>query len=237
MAVEATGRRDVPAVEDVAALPEHWMWFGRLAVRTVLRRYDVHVHGAEHVPAQGPVILASNHMGYLDRPLLFATSRRGVHCMVKESMFSGPMGFGLVRMGQINVDRYHTDPLAVKQALRLLRGGGVVAIYPEGARGRGDVATTKGGAAYLALVTGAPVVPVACLGTRQDGASPEAHPPKGSRLDLVIGPPLHVDAVPWPRTKRQVAAVQDTIQEVLSEHVRAACDLTGQTLPSPPPGG
>lgn len=237
MAVEAIGRRDVPDVVDVRALPEHWMWFGKLAVQAVLRRYDVHVNGAGNIPASGPVLLASNHMGYLDGPLLFATSKRGVHCMVKESMFSGPMGFGLVRMGQIKIDRYHTDPLAVKQALRLLQADGVVAIYPEGARGRGDVVATKGGAAYLALVTGAPVVPVACLGTRADGASPEAHPPKGSRLDLVIGRPLTVDAVPWPRTKRQVAAAQDTIQEALSAHVRDACELTGQTLPSPPLGG
>ncbi len=237
MVVEATGRRDVPDVDDVATLPERWMWFGKLAVRAVLTRYDVHVSGADQVPATGPVILASNHMGYLDGPLLFATSRRGVHCMVKESMFSGPMGFGLLRMGQIKVDRYHTDPLAVKQTLRLLRQGGAVAIYPEGARGRGDVVSTKGGAAYFALVTGAPVVPVACLGTRADGASPEAYPPKGSRLDLVVGAPLHVDAVPWPRTKGQVAAVQDTIQEALSAHVRYALELTGQTLPSPPSAG
>lgn len=210
------------------------MWFGKLVVRSVLRRYDVHVHGAEQVPDEGPVILASNHMGYLDGPLLFATSKRGVHCMVKETMFGGPMGYGLVKMGQIRVDRYHTDPLAVKQALRLLLGGGVVAIYPEGARGRGDVARTKGGAAYLALVTGAPLLPVACLGTRVDGASTEAHPPRGSRLDLVVGAPLWLDAVPWPRTKRQVAAAQDTIQEALSAHVRHACELTGQRLPSPP---
>lgn len=237
MVVEATGRRDVPDVADVATLPEHWMWFGKLAVQAVLRRYDVHVHGADNIPASGPVLLASNHMGYLDGPLLFATSKRGVHCMVKESMFSGPMGFGLVRMGQIKIDRFNTDPLAVKQALRLLQHDGVVAIYPEGARGRGDVAATKGGAAYLALVTGAPIVPVACLGTRKDGASPEAHPPKGSRLDLVIGQPMTVDAVPWPRTKRQVAAAQDTIQEALSGHVHDACELTGQTLPSPPLGG
>lgn len=213
------------------------MWFGRLVVRAALRRYDVHVSGADQVPAAGPVILASNHMGYLDGPLLFATSSRGVHCMVKESMFRGPMGFGLVRMGQINVDRYNTDPLAVKQTLRLLRSGGVVAIYPEGARGRGDVVSTKGGAAYFALVTGAPVVPVACLGTRADGDSTEVQPPRGSRLDLVIGAPLRLDAVPWPRTKRQVAAAQDTIQEALSSHVRHACELTGQTLPSAPRGG
>jgi len=235
MVAEATGRRDVPILDGVATPPERWMWFGRFLVRRMLQRYEVHLQGADLLPADGPVIVASNHMGYLDGPLLFGTASRRVHAMVKESMFRGPMGFGLVRMGQIRVDRFRTDPLAVKKALRVLGLGGVVAIYPEGARGRGDVQWTKGGAAYLALVTGAPVVPVACLGTRLDGESTESTPPRGSRLDLVIGEAMRFDAVPWPRTKHQVAAVQATIQEVLAAHVKQACEATGQSLPSPEP--
>ncbi len=235
MVAEATGRRDVPILEGVATPPDRWMWFGRFLVRRLLARYDVHVQGADEIPPSGAVILASNHIGYLDGPMLFGTADRKVHAMVKESMFRGLMGFGLTMMGQICVDRYHTDPLAVKKALRVLGGGGALSIYPEGARGRGDVARTKGGAAYLALVTGAPVVPVACLGTRLDGGSLESKPPYGSRLDLVIGPAMRFDAVPWPRTRQQVAEVQDTIQRALAAHVRRACARTGQTLPAPEP--
>ncbi len=236
MVAEATGWRDVPALDDVALLPQHWMWFGKLVVGRVFKRYDVTVHGMEHIPAEGPVILASNHIGYLDGPLLFTMSRRGVHAMVKESMFSGAMGFGITRMGQIKVDRFNFDPLALKQSIRLLRHGRVVAIYPEGARGRGDVTRTKGGAAYLALVTGAPVVPVACLGTRDDGAPTDTRPAKGSRLDLVIGEPMRFGAVPWPRSKQLVATVRSAIQESLADHVRRACEVTGHTLPAPPLG-
>jgi 1-acyl-sn-glycerol-3-phosphate acyltransferase len=232
MVAETTGRRDLPILTEVPAPPARFMWFGKFLVRRLLGRYDVRVDGLDRIPASGPVILASNHMGYLDGPMLFGTAKRRVHAMVKESMFTGPMGFGLTLVGQICVDRYRTDPLAVKKALRVLTGGGVLAIYPEGARGRGDVATTKGGAAYLALVTGAPVVPVACLGTRLDGASLEAKPPYGSRLDLRIGEAMRFDRVPWPRTKQTVADVQATIQRVLAEHVRQACEQTGQTLPA-----
>lgn len=234
MVAEATGRRDVPILEGVATPPARWMWFGRFLVRRLLARYDVHVQGLHLIPSTGPVILASNHIGYLDGPMLFGTAHRRVHAMVKESMFSGPMGFGLTMMGQICVDRYHPDPLAVKKALRVLGGGGALSIYPEGARGCGDVAATKGGAAYLALVTGAPVVPVACLGTRMDGESLESKPPYGSRLDLCIGETLRFDAVPWPRTKQQVAAVQATIQDVLAAHVAEAVRRTGQPLPALP---
>jgi 1-acyl-sn-glycerol-3-phosphate acyltransferase len=231
MVAEATGRRDIPMVEGVAMPPAHYMWFGHFLVRRLLARYDVHTHGLDRIPPTGPVILASNHVGYLDGPMLFGKAHRKVHAMVKESMFQGPMGFGLTMMGQICVDRYRTDPLAVKKALRVLVAGGALSIYPEGARGRGDVAMTKGGAAYLALVTGAPVVLVACLGTRLDGASLESRPPYGSRLDLVIGETLRFGAVPWPRTKQQVAEVQATIQEALAAHVAKACELTGHTLP------
>jgi len=232
MVADATGRRDVPILIGVPRPPERYMWFGKFLVRRLLARYDVHVDGIDRIPLTGPVILASNHVGYLDGPMLFGTASRGVHAMVKESMFAGPMGFGLTLMGQICVDRYRTDPLAVKKALQVLVGGGVLSIYPEGARGRGDVVATKGGAAYLALVTGAPVIPVACLGTRLDGDSLESKPPYGTRLDLVIGEPMRFDAVPWPRTKSAVAEVQATIQQVLAAHVQRACEQTGQTLPA-----
>lgn len=230
-----TGRRDVPVLDDVPTLTGRWMWFGRFVVRQSFRGYDVHVHAMDKLPADGPVILASNHIGYLDGPLLFISAPRGVHAMIKESMFSGPMGYGLTKMGQIEVDRFNFDPGAVKKTLRLLRSGRVVSIYPEGARGRGDVVATKGGAAYCALVTGAPVVPVACLGTRANGASTDTRPPKGTRLDLVIGDALRFEAIAWPRTRQRVAQVQAEIQEALAAHVRRACELTGQTLPDLPP--
>ena len=102
--------------------------------------------------------------------------------------------------------------------MKVLVGGGALSIYPEGARGRGDVARTKGGAAYLALVTGAPVVPVACLGTRLDGASLESKPPYGSRFDLVIGEACASTPYPGqgPRTGRRRAV---EIQRALAAHV------------------
>jgi len=140
----------------------------------------------------------------------------------------------LVKNGQIAIDRRTVDIRAVKQCLAVLASGGVVGIYPEGARGRGDVARTRGGAAYLALVSGAPVVPVACLGTRPDGAATSAMPGRGVRLDTVFGAPLMFEQQPWPRTKARVGAVQAEIQAALATHVQAACDLTGQRLPSMP---
>ncbi len=224
-----------PRLVDVPMPATRWIGAGRAFARTALRRrFDVRVEGGEHVPPSGPVILASNHMGYLDGPLVFGFAPRPVHSLVKHTMYVGRIGRALRQTGQIPVNRRQVDPRAVKTCLRVLAAGGVVAIYPEGVRGVGDVSYTKPGAAYLALVTGAPVVPVACLGTRSDGAPTESMPARGTRVDVVFGTAVQFEAVRWPRTRAAVADVQEFLQASVADHVRSACAATGQTLPAMP---
>ncbi len=134
------------------------------------RRYGVRVHHQDRVPRTGPVILAANHVGWLDGPMLAIHSPRPVHALTKREMFEGRMDGFLRRAGQIPVDRFAPDPGAIKTCLRVLRDGGVVGIFPEGARGTGELERFRRGAAYLALVTGAPVVPVSLFGTREPGS-------------------------------------------------------------------
>jgi 1-acyl-sn-glycerol-3-phosphate acyltransferase len=227
----------LPDVSQVPHPPRHWIGVGQAFGRRLFgSRFRVHVHGAENVPETGPVILASNHMGYIDGPLLFTASPRPLHALVKIEMFTGRVGVLLAKMGSIPVYRAGADPAAVKSCLRVLSEDGAVAIYPEGNRGLGDVAQTKPGAAYLALVSAAPVVPVACLGTRDDGAGTSSLPRRGARLDAVFGEPLRFTAepIPWPRRRAQVAEVQAEIQRRLAAHVRDACEMTGQRFPSLP---
>jgi 1-acyl-sn-glycerol-3-phosphate acyltransferase len=234
---QSAGERayDVPNLSDVKSMPTAWIWIARATLRTALKvRYDSHVHGADLVPERGPVLYVSNHIGYLDGPMLFTVSPRPVHIMVKESLYKGRLGRSLNRLGQIPVDRWHVDVQAVKRALRVLADGRVVAIYPEGVRGYGDVRRTRGGAAYLALVSGAPVVPVASLGTRTAGGDMNSMPAQGTRLDTVFGEAVRFDRVGWPRIKAQVASVQAEIQTLLARHVRMASEMTGQALPALP---
>ena len=84
----------------------------------------------------------------------------------------------LLGSGQIPLDRFNADPLAVKRCLRVLRSGGVVGIFPEGSRGAGEFDRFHTGAAYLALVTGAPIIPVVQFGTREPGADSQRCPPR-----------------------------------------------------------
>ena len=219
-----------PRTDDIVLPPERLQRaLRRPAFRLFRKRWDVRIHHPERVPASGPVILAPNHAGWLDGPLLVGTSPRPVHTMVKEEEFAGRFGRLLVVSGQIPLDRFGVDVGAVKKAVGLLRDGRVVGIYPEGARGEGDAQFVKPGFAYLAMVTGAPVVPVATFGTRLAGESIEAVPPAGRRIDVVYGEPVPVDAVPWPRRRADVRELTEHLQHILAAHIAESAAMCGST--------
>ena len=161
---------------------------------------------------------------------------RPVHMLTKREMFHGKTGAALRLFAQVPLTREHVDPEAIKTSVRILRDGGAIGIFPEGTRGAGDLAQTQRGVAYLALVTGAPVVPVAVFGSREPGAHTNSLPARGSQIDIVYGDPIAVDSRPWPRTKEQTGETLVLPTEALRAHLSAACDLTGRELPGPIPG-
>ncbi|WP_244963181.1 lysophospholipid acyltransferase family protein [Nocardioides dongkuii] len=201
------------------------------------KRYDLHVHGAHLVPTDGPVLLAANHVGVLDGPLLAIFTPRPVHVFTKEEMFDGPIGRFLRLSGQIRLDRFHPDPGAVKSMMRVLRDGACGGIFPEGRRGNGELERFHRGAAYFALASGAPVVPVVFFGTRDPGGRSGSLPHRGARIDVVFGAPYTVPAVPWPRTREQVEHTSMLLREHLLVHLASAKALTGRDLPGPLPPG
>ena len=217
--------------------PARWLLYSvrPLARFVIRRRLSMRIHGQQHLPRQGPVIVACNHVGIADGPLLAIFGPRPVHALTKVEMFKGPMGHLLRAAGQIPVYRRGSDPAAVKACLRVLRDGRVLGIFPEGARGAGEFDRFHRGAAYLALVTGAPVVPVVQFGTREPGAGNHTLPARGAVVDMVIGPPITLDAQPWPRTKAEVEKASFVLRDHLIEHLEQARQLTGRTLPGPLP--
>jgi len=230
-----TRHRELPRTDDLRPVPYRLGQSMQWAVRIYLgRRFDIHLHDSQLIPATGPVILAPNHLGILDGPLLGAVAPRMVHAVGKIEAFGGIQGFLLRRFGQISIDRSIVDSRSIRTAIRTLRDGRVISVYPEGSRGAGDFAQIRPGVAYLAMVTGAPVVPVALLGTRQPGGSIDAHPPRGTRVDVVFGEPFAVDPVSFPRRQSEVHAVAVEIGEVLRAHVRKAVVATGNPLPGVP---
>jgi 1-acyl-sn-glycerol-3-phosphate acyltransferase len=201
------------------------------------RWWDLHVHRPDLVPADGPVVLACNHVGWLDGPLLAICAPRPVHALTKREMFDGRMGAFLRGAGQIPLDRFGADPGAVKTCLRVLGDGGAVGIFPEGTRGPGTYGTFHHGATYLALVSGAPVVPVTMIGTRLPGGGTSSLPPRGSRIDVVVGEPWRTTQTPWPRTREHTLATSALLWQHLRDEQSRALSLTGRALPGPLPAG
>lgn len=224
---------------DAVPRPSRWLLHGArpFCAWLLRRRYRVVLHGAEHVPTDGPVILAANHVGVIDGPLLAAVAPRPVHALTKIEMFTGFVGRFLRAAGQIPLDRFRTDPAAVKTALRVLRDGGVVGVFPEGARGAGDLELFHRGAAYLAHVTGAVVVPVILFGTREPGGASSSLPRRRGTMTLVFGTPFTVEQAAWPRTRQQVGETSYRLRTRMLADLEAARRSTGLSLPGPLPAG
>jgi 1-acyl-sn-glycerol-3-phosphate acyltransferase len=226
----------LPRTDDAVHPPHRLLRALRPAGRAWFRRrYDIRVHGATHVPGRGPCIIASNHVGLLDGPLLAAFTPRVVHALTKKEMFEGRAGVALRALGQIPLSRYDVDPAAIKDCLKVLREGGIVGVYPEGTRGDGELRHFHTGVAYLALATGAPVVPLVMFGTREPGGSTDSIPAPGARFDFVYGPPVYLEQQPWPRTQAEVRRTATFLRNICVEHLVDAKGLTGRELPGPLP--
>jgi len=124
--------------------------------------FALEIKGAEHVPEAGPVILAPNHVSYVDPVLIAISVRRPVHFMAKKELFRNRVVAWFLRALQgFPITRERVDPSSVKHTLCLLAAGHVVVIFPEGTRGDGQtLGPAKSGIGVVAARSGASVVPV-----------------------------------------------------------------------------
>ena len=123
--------------------------------------------GREHIPAEGPVIFAANHRSFLDPFVIATLARRPIYFVAKRELFTRrPVAWILNSLGAFPIDRGAGDVDAMATARAILERGDGVLIFPEGTRIRpGGLGRPRRGVGRLALETGAPVVPVAVIGT------------------------------------------------------------------------
>ncbi len=176
--------------------------------------------GAENIPETGAVILASNHISYADPPAVGSGMRRQVHFMAKEELFKTPvLGFLVRKVGSFPVRRGTADRKALKRAVELLGDGKVVCLFPEGTRSLdGRLQDPELGIGLVALKSGAPVVPVAVIGTNK---LLPAHSiiPRFHRVKVVYGPKL------WFGDLCQAAHDRAALEEVGRRSMQAIAGL------------
>ncbi|GAA3105648.1 lysophospholipid acyltransferase family protein [Streptomyces echinatus] len=201
----------------------------RIGVGLMYGLWKPRVLGAWRMPASGPAILAVNHSHNIDGPMVMGVSPRPTHFLIKKEAFVGPLGTFLTGIGQLKVDRASADRTAITDALGVLSDGGVLGIFPEGTRGEGDFASLRAGLAYFAVRSGAPIVPVAVLGSSgRPGRLIKGLPPMRSRVDVVFGDPFEAGDGSGRRTRAALDEATERIQKQLTSHLENARRLTGR---------
>ncbi|ETP70680.1 acyl-phosphate glycerol 3-phosphate acyltransferase [Planococcus glaciei] len=186
---------------------------GKTLVKTALHPlYRFEVLGTEHFPKEGGVLLCSNHINALDPPVVGMTAPRTVHFMAKEELFKLPvLGPILPKVNAFPVKRGMSDREALRTALKVLKSGEVVGLFPEGTRST-DGVLKKGlsGAGFFALRGNADVVPCAIIGPYK----------MFRKVRVVYGKPILMD----PYRERRASAeevtevIMSSIQEILDEY-------------------
>jgi 1-acyl-sn-glycerol-3-phosphate acyltransferase len=180
--------------------------FSRSLLRTLFRLFNRwEVSGQEHVPESGGLLLIANHTSYADPPIVGAACPRPVNFMAKAELFQIPLLAGFIRRTHaFPVQRGSGDRAALRRAVRLLRDGKVVLIFPEGARSSdGRLKGLEIGAAFIALSGQAQVVPIAIVGA--DRLLPRGKPILlPAKLRVRFGPALDLSRFRGRRPTRQV---------------------------------
>jgi 1-acyl-sn-glycerol-3-phosphate acyltransferase len=182
--------------------------------------------GAEHVPPEGPVLLAANHVSVLDPPVVGAGARRPLHFMAKAELFRIPLFGSLIRgLNAYPVEREGADVAALRHAKQLLREGKALLVFPEGTRGTdGVLGPGRAGAGMLAAHSEAPVVPVYIQGTGK--VLPRgATRPRRVPILVAYGPPLRFTRG---RGKRRYQEISD---EIMAAIARLKAEVEGRPLP------
>jgi 1-acyl-sn-glycerol-3-phosphate acyltransferase len=178
--------------------------FVRLAALAFLRPYcRLERRGEEHVPCHGPALLVANHSSFLDPPLIAGATTRPLAFVAKAELFRVPLLGSLIRaVNAYPVGRGTGVAGAVRVSLRVLDRGGAVLVFPEGTRGpEGMLRPGKAGAGMLAVLSGAPVIPVYVRGSGR-ALRRGTWFPRPAKVTVTFGPALRFDGPTGPDSRK-----------------------------------
>ncbi|MFC1946250.1 lysophospholipid acyltransferase family protein [Chloroflexota bacterium] len=183
-------------------------WFIRFCIGVLLRLFtQFRVQGREHVPADGAVIVVSNHLSVTDPPVLSFALPRRARFMAKQELFRNPAArWFITNLGAFPLDRSRIDRQAIREAEKSLKQGLALIIFAEGGRSRdGRLGEAYSGAAMLALRLGVPILPVAISGTEKIGQ--RLRRLRRPKITIKIGRPI---PAPQPNGHRRTATTELT---------------------------
>lgn len=189
-------------------------WLVRLILNLIA---DIEVHGAENIPATGGVVVASNHIGFLDIVMFhYVCDRYDIFVPVGEKW--GRRGWIRQIAKGLNllfVDRFNPDLRAMREMIGLMENGNALVIAPEGTRSRtGALIEGKLGVAYLAARSGFPVVAAAITGSEDKVVLDNLRHFRRTKITLTGGKPFSIPALP--KRDRDAALKQD-LDEIMCQ--------------------
>lgn len=205
----------------------HWetgrvssFWYGILRfVVTLVQPFIVRlrVEGVEHIPAEGPAIIAMNHVAWVDVLLAALRCPRPFQYMAKIELFNIPiLGYLITHWGSFPVNRGASDREALRTAERMVAAGKLLIIFPEGHRTRGGpLLPGHPGTALIAMRTGAPIVAVGISGTQRVFKGLR-YGPFAPRVTIRYSTPFYVTAPGGKRSRESLTQATDTIMRQIA---------------------
>jgi len=173
-----------------------WYLLGYSLSKAIAKTFfSYRVIGAENMIEEGPCIIAANHCSFFDPPLVGVACKRAIHYLARKSLLDWPvLGPIFPELNVIPVDRKNADRSALMGAIRVVKSGGAVLIFPEGTRSPdGKLQAAQPGIGMIVAKTGAPVVPVRIFGS-YEVYNRNQRRPKGGKVIVKIGQPIRFPA-------------------------------------------
>ncbi len=207
-------RKAAPSAPSKTTERRLWYRSVRVLVSTFMATFGGwRATGFRNMPATGGVLLVSNHLSFLDVIILGVGLRRPLNYVARSTLFVPPLGPLIRSLGAFPIQREGMGASGMKETLKRLRSGGVVALFPEGTRSRdGEPAPLKSGIAVLAVRAGVPVVPAGVAGTFRAW-------PRGRRLPIPrplrvhYGPPITPSDLEGLDSQAVTALIEERIRE------------------------
>jgi 1-acyl-sn-glycerol-3-phosphate acyltransferase len=177
--------------------------------------FRLRVCGRENLIEEGSAILASNHVSYLDPPLVAVSCRNEIHFLARKTLFERPViGPLIANLNAFPVDRDRGDVAAVRAVLQLLKSGKRVLVFPEGTRSSdGNLQPARAGVGLIIAKSLAPVVPIRIFGSY--AALPRSGGIRFVPITVVVGKPILF-------TKQDAGTGDRSIYQELSNRVMSA---------------